>query len=156
MTMPGAPCIYYGDEMGLHGGSDPYNREPFPWDRISQKNPSLLTFYKKATHIRNTYPVLRSGDYQPLYSSGYVYAFARLSPEANMILIFNAHSYEVSLDLPLGNIIKKNGELEDLWEKERYLVKDKCLKNLSLSPRSFLVLHQVNHSSNIHFSEEKT
>ena len=52
MTFPGVPSIYYGDEAGMEGYADPYNRGPYPWGR---QEADLLSFYKKAITLRNNF-----------------------------------------------------------------------------------------------------
>ncbi|MDR7868001.1 MAG: 4-alpha-glucanotransferase [Sporomusaceae bacterium] len=63
MTFPGVPCIYYGDEAGLEGYAEPLNRRTFPWGR---EDAALTAWYRTAIALRNRYPVLRSGGWQPL------------------------------------------------------------------------------------------
>ncbi len=56
--LPGSPCIYYGDEAGMEGFEDPFNRGFFPWDN---ENKELLEFFKKLSHLKNTHRALRCG-----------------------------------------------------------------------------------------------
>ncbi|VBB05038.1 glycosyl hydrolase all-beta [Lucifera butyrica] len=75
MTFPGIPCIYYGDEAGLEGYSDPYNRGPYPWGRENQE---LLAWYKQIIALRNQYDVFKTGQWLPLLAEGDVYVYLRL------------------------------------------------------------------------------
>ncbi|GCL65435.1 glycoside hydrolase family 13 protein [Pseudaquabacterium pictum] len=62
MSYPGAPAIYYGDEVGLTGGDDPYNRAPFPWaDQGGQPDEALHAQFRRMTAMRQAHPVLRRG-----------------------------------------------------------------------------------------------
>jgi cyclomaltodextrinase len=62
MAYPGAPAIYYGDEVGLTGGDDPYNRAPFPWaDQGGQPDEALHAQFRRMTAMRQAHPVLRRG-----------------------------------------------------------------------------------------------
>ena len=61
MTMPGAPCIYYGDEIGMTGANDPFSRGAFPWHDTTQWNQDLLDFFRRAIALRNQHAVLRTG-----------------------------------------------------------------------------------------------
>lgn len=57
--LPGMPCIYYGDEVGLEGFEDPFNRRFFPWDQMEE---TLLSFYRRLGAIKHRFPALQKGD----------------------------------------------------------------------------------------------
>jgi glycosidase len=62
MTFPGAPAVYYGDEVGVTGGDDPYNRAPYPWaDSGGRPDTELLAEVKRLIKLRSDNPVLRRG-----------------------------------------------------------------------------------------------
>lgn len=88
MTFPGAPSIYYGDEVGLQGGLDPDCRRVFP--PRSQWNLDLLNHHKALIALRNQHLALRTGAYHPLYAKGLHYAFARTCPDEVVIVVVNA------------------------------------------------------------------
>lgn len=69
--LPGAPCIYYGDEIGMLGGKDPDNRRSFPWDKFAemQKAP-VYDYLKGLIALRNKERVLRDGLLEIAYSAG--------------------------------------------------------------------------------------
>lgn len=110
MTFPGVPCIYYGDEAGLEGYSDPLNRRTYPWGREQQE---LMAWYKKLVGVRRQYPVLRTGQWKLLLAQGDVYAYVRcikggldvfgeLAVDNTAVIVFNRNSSQpatVSLDL---------------------------------------------------------
>ncbi len=79
MTYPGSPTIYYGDEVGLGGGDDPYNRAPYPWaDEGGQPDEALLADFKRLTRMRHDLPVLRHGRLSaPLHVDEHVVVLAR-------------------------------------------------------------------------------
>ena len=89
MTMPGAPCIYYGDEIGLSAGDDPLCREAFPWEDEASWDRELLAYFQRATALRHRYPVLRTGSFEVIYAKGTVYAFRRVLDDEEAIVIFN-------------------------------------------------------------------
>ncbi len=64
MTMPGAPCIYYGSEIGLDGADDPLCREAYPWDQPELQDQALLRFYQQVVRLRRDHPVLRTGKFR--------------------------------------------------------------------------------------------
>jgi len=69
--LPGSPCIYYGDEIGMLGGKDPDNRRSFPWDKFPemQKAP-IYDYLKSLIALRNKERVLRDGSLEIAYSAG--------------------------------------------------------------------------------------
>lgn len=74
MTLPGAPSIYYGDEVGLEGGKDPANRRTYPWGR---ENKRLYAKCRELVHLRRQNAALRTGRMIPVYAAGDVYVYAR-------------------------------------------------------------------------------
>lgn len=74
MTLPGAPCIYYGDEAGVTGYADPFNRTPFPW---GSEKCTLADKLKLLTGIRNRHQCLRTGDFSVLYYFNSVICYMR-------------------------------------------------------------------------------
>lgn len=85
MIFPGAPTIYYGDEVGVTGGDDPYNRATYPWaDLGGAPDLALLSDFKRLTALRHANPVLRRGSIgAPLALTEHVIVLAReLAPGA--------------------------------------------------------------------------
>lgn len=62
-TLPGIPSIYYGDEAGLTGCKDPFNRKYFPWGK---ENAEILEFTKQIAKLRKNYDVLKDGQFYPI------------------------------------------------------------------------------------------
>ncbi len=79
MVYPGAPTIYYGDEVGVTGGDDPYNRGPYPWaDRGGKPDLALLADFKALIRMRKENAVLRHGSISaPLFADDHVIVLAR-------------------------------------------------------------------------------
>ncbi len=79
MIYPGAPSIYYGDEVGLTGGDDPYNRAAYPWaDLGGQPDTALLAEFQRLTAMRHAHPVLRRGSLEaPLFADEHVIVLSR-------------------------------------------------------------------------------
>jgi cyclomaltodextrinase/neopullulanase len=86
-TFPGAPSIYYGDEVGLRGGSDPDCRRGFPSE--SQWNQEILENYRKLISLRHQYICLRTGKYEVLFAEKLVYVFARSQETETVIIAIN-------------------------------------------------------------------
>ena len=79
MMFPGAPAVYYGDEVGLTGGDDPYNRATYPWaDRGGKPDNALLADFKQLIRLRKEHAVLRHGTLlAPLLANEHVIVLAR-------------------------------------------------------------------------------
>jgi neopullulanase len=101
MTMPGAPTVYYGDEIGMSAGTDPDCREAFLWDQPDTWDQDLLGYYKKAIALRHQNPVLRTGAFQRLVAQNDVYAFLRSENDKKAIAAFNVstEARDVEIDL---------------------------------------------------------
>jgi neopullulanase len=88
LAIPGAPCIYYGDEIGVDGRHDPECRKPFPWDE-TKWNRDLLEYLKSAISLRKSHPSLRRGTFSRLWSADGVYAFGRAYDGETLVVAFN-------------------------------------------------------------------
>ncbi|NLW65364.1 MAG: DUF3459 domain-containing protein [Clostridiales bacterium] len=73
-TLPGVPCIFYGDEAGLQGYEDPFCRRCFPW---GNEDAELTHWYKALARLRRETPALHGGDYQTLTAKDGLYTFRR-------------------------------------------------------------------------------
>ncbi len=97
-TIPGAPCIYYGDEIGVDGGHDPDCRKAFPWDE-SKWDRDLLEFVKVCISLRKEHPSLRRGEYKRIHAEGDVMVFSRLYKDETLTIAFNAAKEERTVNL---------------------------------------------------------
>ena len=100
-TFEGAPCIYYGDEIGMEGGKDPECRRCYPWGKPKQQNGDLFAYYKKLIAIRKANPALRCGTFEPFVvdNERELYAFERVA-DGNRCLVAlnrNKHAHELKL-----------------------------------------------------------
>ena len=104
MIYPGAPTIYYGDEVGVSGGDDPYNRATYPWADLGGKpDLNLLADFKKLIKMRKDHEVLRRGTLDaPLYIDDHVIVLLRRSGDVTAISATNNATTPktVSLTLP--------------------------------------------------------
>jgi neopullulanase len=90
LTLPGAPSIYYGDELGLQGEHDPGCRAGMPWDAPERWDQGLLATVRAAAALRRAEPVLRRGGYRRLAGRGGAVAFLRLLGHDAAIVAVNA------------------------------------------------------------------
>ena len=96
MTLPGAPCIYYGDEIGLSTPGDPYCRGAFPWQHEETWNQDLLAYYRRAIALRHRLEVLRTGQLRPVLAEGRLYAFRRTLGQSEAVVAVNADMRSVT------------------------------------------------------------
>ncbi|MEB3357874.1 MAG: alpha-amylase family glycosyl hydrolase [Synechococcales bacterium] len=103
MTFPGAPSIYYGDEVGLPGALDPDSRRAFPdeadWDQ------DMLHYHKDLIALRHAHAALRTGAYQTLLAEGMTYVFARSLPEETLIVAVNAGTESATVTVELKDAL---------------------------------------------------
>ncbi len=106
MTLPGAPCIYYGDELGLTGGYDPGCRSTIPWEDIEAYKGEIWQATKDAVALRRAHPVLRHGHYETMMAEDDVVAYTRTLEEdgTRALVILNARREEAPLTLPVGGL----------------------------------------------------
>ena len=88
MTMPGVPCIYYGDEAGMEGYTDPYNRGTYPWGNEDQ---NCRTIYRNAIAVRKLlHEVFEDGDFEPFAANDDVFGFYRTLGDTTVCVLANA------------------------------------------------------------------
>ena len=142
MTYPGAPCIYYGDEIGMEGGRDPNCRKAFLWDELGWDG-SLQTYLKNIIALRRSHPVLRRGEYINLYAQGPVFAYLRRLGEEDLVVIFNTGLKEYEIDIPAGKHLPQGSHWQSLIERGTARVDWDKLNGMALPPRSGAVLRKV-------------
>ncbi len=96
-TLPGVPSVYYGDEAGLEGYKDPFNRGCYPW---GNENHDLVDFYKTMGRIRNENSVFEKGYFSPVSSMLGCVAFRRHDENGNVMVIVNRNEHSISYRLP--------------------------------------------------------
>ncbi len=134
LTYPGAPCIFYGDEIGLDGRHDPDCRKSFPWDE-SKWNHDLHDFVKVLAALRKSNKALRWGKYERLYSADSVFAFARSMDNEKIITALNAGETARIIEINSTGKRKKNV----LFGQAKVETRKESIR-LSIPPRSSVVL----------------
>ena len=104
LTFPGAPSIFYGDEIGLPGDLDPDSRRTMPWNAPEEWDATALLFHKTLIALRHAHPALRTGRFQQLYADDAVFAFARISGGETIIVAVNAAEEPRSVTIPLNGL----------------------------------------------------
>lgn len=95
-TLPGVPCLYYGDEAGVEGGRDPDNRRIYPWGR---ENKDMQQYVQQLAALRNNEPAIQNGDFY-LFSNRQALGLLRyLTDESFVVVLFNSWDKEVIFDI---------------------------------------------------------
>jgi glycosidase len=130
-TLPGAPTVYYGDEVGLVGfGSDPlrddpYNRQPYPWEDAAgysdlpawrQADADLLALYRQLGALRREHTFLRTGSWDTLAADDAtgLYAYGRKDATGAALVVFNRSSAPLTATLELQGYIPADALLEQV------------------------------------------
>jgi neopullulanase len=137
MTFPGAPCVYYGDEVGMEGGADPECRRAFPWDE-GHWDQDLLAFFRRAIALRQNHPALRCGRYVRLHADDHhnVYAFARQAEAETLVVVLNNGAESYAVDLHGAGLIPEGVVLRDVWGGGEAQVVDGRISRAVVEPRS--------------------
>ena len=107
MTWPGAPTIYYGDEAGMCGWTDPDNRRAYLWTREDR---DLILFHRDIIKIHKENDVLKHGSVMFLHGAHKVVAYGRFSRKDKMIVILNNNYEKVELRLSVDRLGMLNGD----------------------------------------------
>lgn len=124
-SYPGAPAIYYGDEVGLEGGEDPDSRRAFPWDETTWDQ-ELRNFIQRLVHLRREYEVLRKGNlaFIPCDPED-VIALARLGANDSVLLVFNPGDQSIDVRLPIESLgWSETQVIHDLLNHEQHVVSE--------------------------------
>lgn len=116
MTFPGMPCVFYGDEKGLCGESEPEYRRPMAWDASSP----LEEAYRRMIALRKTHPALRYGSFHTELACGGVYRYSRVWNGTKITVAMNLGAEPVKAE-KRGTLLLKKGENRDIigaWEYE--------------------------------------
>lgn len=150
MTWVGAPTVYYGDEAGVCGFTDPDNRRTYPWGHEDQE---LIAFHKEAIRIHKEHPALKTGSLKILGGEENILSYARFKGHDRIIVVINNRSERAEVKVPVweAEILIKCRMKRLLYsykegyttEYEEYLVEDgEVVANMG--PHSALVLGMRN------------
>lgn len=90
-TLPGIPCVYYGDEAGMEGYRDPFNRGCFPW---GHEDAELVNWYRSLGKIRHSCEVLKQGTLEPYYADDDCFVYIRSDEAVGQKLLVAANRTE--------------------------------------------------------------
>lgn len=91
IMFPGVPCIYYGDEAGVEGYADPYNRGTYPWGKEDYE---IMDWYRRILRMHAEYDTLQTGNFTSFSIEPDVYGFKRAGDKEEILVLINRHSGE--------------------------------------------------------------
>jgi hypothetical protein len=155
LTLPGAPTIYYGDEVGLVGfGSDPgrddpYNRQPYPWadeegyddlPEWRQADADLLAHYQRLGTLRGEHSFLRTGSWDTLLvDDAGLYVFGRKDETGAAVVAVNRSAVTQTVPLTLAGYLPFGAELTDAFGGETATVGDAGELSFGVEPLGFRI-----------------
>ena len=110
IALPGTPCLYYGDEIGMQGRSDPFNRYAYPWGK---EDTEMLSFFKKAGEVRKNSLQLTRGDTEIIFADSGIFAVKRSFCGKTVLVVSFAAGGEYAV----------NGEYTDLITNQKFINK---------------------------------
>ncbi|NIS78794.1 MAG: alpha-amylase [Anaerolineales bacterium] len=144
-TYPGAPAIYYGDEIGLAGGKDPACRGAFPMNKASWDQ-DLRAYVKKLVHLRGEFTALRRGVFKTLKidDGAGIYAFYRVLDSNVVAVVLNASDQEQFVVLPIADLGWEDGWTINEAIGEQDVIVSQSEVRLKLTSRAGALLHPSN------------
>ena len=106
MTWVGAPTVYYGDEAGVCGFTDPDNRRTYPWGREDKE---LIELHRELIRIHKSYPALKTGSLKMIYQAKDVLAFGRFDDKDILTVAVNRGEAEAYVELPVWELGARPG-----------------------------------------------
>ena len=137
---PGAPSIYYGEELGMEGGNDPDNRRGMRWDLNTPTNP-MLRYYQRLIALRNASPALQEGDPEILLTDDAKQSFVYMRTVNNemAIIAINRSDQTQTLEIAVPkNRVPKNGFVDGI-SGPRFARENATLK-VTLAPLKAAIL----------------
>jgi glycosidase len=133
-TFPGVPLVYYGDEVGMEGETDPDCRKPMVWDE-GKWDRDILDLYRFLIEARKESIALRLGEYSDLCTEGDkgILAYKREHGTDMVVVVMNTNNHNAGVTIGLGNSFRDLRTLEDLRGKKSVPVEG-CKIKLSLKP----------------------
>ena len=117
MTLPGAPTLYYGDEAGVCGWTDPDNRRTYPW---GHENFEILEFYRETIAIHRQHKVFKTGSYKPLVEQRDLLCYGRFDMDNAAFVLINTSDTYKTVSIPTWTLGVEDGEsFERLIETSR-------------------------------------
>ncbi len=121
-TLPGAPTIYYGDETGVTGWTDPDNRRTFPW---GHENWDLIAFFRDMIRLHKKWSCFRQGSYKPIEADTGYLAYGRFDNSSSALIVINHSDQTREINVPVYEI-----EVPDTAVMKRVMKTDELSYNV--------------------------
>ena len=125
MTWPGAPTIYYGDEAGVCGFTDPDNRRTYPWGKEDQE---MIDFHREMIRIHKKNKVTATGSLKSLLTDYNLLGYGRFNEEEVIVVVLNNNDQEIHRKIPVWEVgVPRESEMEQLMltHKEGFTTEEK-------------------------------
>lgn len=149
MTWPGAPTIYYGDEAGVCGWTDPDNRRTYPWGKEDRE---LLRFHKEAIRIHKNSSALRTGSFKMLCGTAGIIVYGRFDEKERYAIAVNNTKETIDLKIPVWQLgVLNTSRMEQVLmsienaftrENNTYAVKDGHV-TIAMPRTSAVILREI-------------
>jgi cyclomaltodextrinase len=139
LTYPGAPCIYYGDEIGMAGGIDLLCRKGFDWNE-ARWNVELRDSLRELITLRHAIPALRTGDFEPIFTQDDVLVYLRKDANDIVLVAINLGNDAHILDLDVKAHFEDGKVLQSQLDERDSKVLGGRLSGIRLEPMSAIIL----------------
>lgn len=149
MMWPGAPTVYYGDEAGVCGFTDPDNRRTYPWGR---EDKDLIKFHKEMIAIHNAYNCIKKGSLKILFARHGVFSFGRFDSKDKLAVVLNNNDSYQQVSVPVWELGVTTSEVmvrliytndnEFMVDSKNYINENGFIK-LNMPPHSAIVLKNI-------------
>lgn len=141
MTYPGAPCVYYGNEVGMSGGKDPDCRRALNWDEKSWDK-DLRAYFKTCIALRKAHPALRDGSWNVLLADQGRVVYRRDKEDDIVVMALNNSDQTYHLDLPLEGFSGGETVFTDALGAGTAVCRNDRLSGITIPPFTGAALHR--------------
>lgn len=139
-TYPGAPCVYYGTEIGMSGGKDPDCRRAFPWDE-GEWHTEILEYVKRCATIRKKHVALRTGDFKVIYAVDKCVVYLRQQGDEKLLVALNSGTQAAAINVETREVLPDGVTLKVIFGKPAsYQTVNGSLTGLTIPKREGMVL----------------
>ena len=135
MTLPGAPGLYYGDEVGMTGGEEPGSRGAFPWHEPASWDQGLLQQTRALTKLRVDHPALKLGEFAVVWMDPHGFAFTRTAGSDRLLVVVNRRDTSVGFVAPIAAT-----QTTIKWGRAEVAIEPQGVRIEEIPPRSGLVV----------------